>query len=405
MMEHDISRFNPQTPTSSSPNSPAASPGLSTSVNQDVDLGGASQALKQTELATQLAELNKVLVAKQELAGKIGENDEKMTAMKKKYEETLKSMEVEISRLQKEKDELAQQQRAGEAGGNGKVSEMRRKRIQELEVKITSLNKQQMEQQRLLKLNSQNEAKVKKYAEEIQQMKVLRVKLVKQMKEENEKVRQWKATKEKEVNQLKQKERRAQVAMSSMSQKHERRENVLKRKMEEANATTKRLKDALAKKEAVRKQKSASGHVGFTGSGDRVRGWLSSEVDVVVTSKEAEKSKVQLIKERKLMTEELNQLRQELRRTTTSQEREEAQGRQEQLQKDLDIRNAQISELQQQILGAEQDKEKDKESKADRWTRLVTMVEAKLAVQYLFDQATEAMASVACKTTEMRTRR
>merc|ERR1719186_899823 len=30
------------------------------------------------------------------------------------------------------------------------------------------------------------------------------------------------------------------------------------------------------------------------------------------------------------------------------------------------------------------------------------MVEAKLAVQYLFDQATEAMASVACKTTEMR---
>jgi len=401
MMDHDISRFAPQVP--SQPNSPAGSPSNNLDLDNSMpDLGGATYALKQTELANQLAELNKVLVAKQELAGKIGENDEKMTAMKKKYEETLKSMEVEISRLQKEKDELAQQQRAGEAGGNGKVSEMRRKRIQELEVKITSLNKQQMEQQRLLKLNSQNEAKVKKYAEEIQQMKVLRVKLVKQMKEENEKVRQWKASKEKEVNQLKQKERRAQVAMSSMSQKHERRENVLKRKMEEANATTKRLKDALAKKEAVRKQKAASGHVGLTGSGDRVRGWLSSEVDVVVTSKEAEKSKVQLIKERKVMTEELNQLRQELRRTTTSQEREEAQSRQEQLQKDLDIRNAQISELQQQILGAEQDKEKDKESKADRWTRLVTMVEAKLAVQYLFDQATEAMASVACKTTEMR---
>merc|ERR1719186_467206 len=354
-MDHDISRFAPQVP--SQPNSPAGSPSNNLDLDNSMpELGGATHALKQTELANQLAELNKVLVAKQELAGKIGENDEKMTAMKKKYEETLKSMEVEISRLQKEKDELAQQQRAGEAGGNGKVSEMRRKRIQESEVKISSLNKQQMEQQRLLKLNSQNEAKVKKYAEEIQQ--------------------------------LKEKERRAQVAMSSMSQKHERRENVLKRKMEEANATTKRLKDALAKKEAVRKQKAVSGHVGLTGSGDRVRGWLSSEVDVVVTSKEAEKSKVQLIKERKLMTEELNQLRQELRRTTTSQEREEAQGRQEQLQKDLDIRNAQISELQQQILGAEQDKEKD--SKADRWTRLVTMVEAKLAVQYLFDQATEA---------------
>merc|ERR1719420_53701 len=309
-------------------------------------------------------------------------------------------MEVEIARLQKEKDELAQQQRGGDSGGNAKMSEIRRKRIQELEGKISALNKKQQEQQRLLKLNSQNEAKLKKYSEEILQMKQMKVKLIKQMKEENEKVRQWKAVKEKEVNQLKQKERRAQVAMSSMSQKHERRENVLKRKMEEANATTKRLKDALVKKEAVRKQKMPSGLAGLSGVGERVRGWLSSEVELEVTAKEAEKSKVQLIKERKNMTEELNKLKQELRRTTTTQEREEATAKQEKLQAELDIRNAQISELQQQILGMEQ--EKEKEGKVDRWTRLASMVDAKLAVQYLFDQATEAMASAATKTMELK---
>merc|ERR1712142_728245 len=286
------------------------------------------------------------------------------------------------------------------SGGNGKMSEMRRKRIQELEGKIAVLNKKQLEQQRLLKLNSQNEAKMKKYAEEILQMKQMKVKLIKQMKEENEKVRQWKAVKEKEVNQLKQKERRAQVAMTSMSQKHERRENVLKRKMEEANATTKRLKDALAKKEAVRKQKVPSGTSTLSGAGERVRGWLSSEVEFEVTSKEAEKSKVQLIKERKAMTEELNKLRQDLRRTTTAQEREEAQAKQQKLQSELDIRNAQISELQQQILGIEQDKEK--ESKQDKWTKLSSMVEAKLAVQYLFEQATDSMAAASAKTTELK---
>ena len=38
----------------------------------------------------------------------------------------------------------------------------------------------------------------------------------------------------------------------------------------------------------------------------------------------------------------------------------------------------------------------------DKWTRLVSMVKAKLAVQYLFDQATDAMASAASKTTELR---
>merc|ERR1719234_2149957 len=100
------------------------------------------------------------------------------------------------------------------------------------------------------------------------------------------------------------------------------------------------------------------------------------------------------------MTEELNKLKQELRRTTTTQEREQATAKQEKLQSELDIRNAQITELQQQILGMEQ--EKEKESKVDRWTRLVSMVEAKLAVQYLFDQATEAMASAATKTTELK---
>merc|ERR1712142_1270616 len=309
--------------------------------------GGVKQALKQTELANQLSELNKVLVAKQELADKMGDNDEKLVAMRKKYEEALKSMEAEISRLQKEKDELAQQQKGGD-GGNSKMSEMRRKRIQELEAKIDGLNKQQKKQQK--------------------------VKLIKQMKEESEKVRQWKASKEKEVNLLRVKERRAQVAMSSMSQKHERRENVLKRKMEEANAATKRLKDALAKKEAVRKQKFPAGPVALAGAGERVRGWLSSEVELVVTAKEASNSKDHLIRERKLMTEEFNRLRQEARRTCTAQEREESSVKQDQLQAELDLRNVQISELQQQILGLEQ--EKEKEAKSDRWAKLTSMVEA-----------------------------
>ena len=46
------------------------------------------------------------------------------------------------------------------------------------------------------------------------------------------------------------------------------------------------MKDALAKKEAVRKQKVPSGASTLSGAGERVRGWLSSEVEFEVTSKE-----------------------------------------------------------------------------------------------------------------------
>merc|ERR1719410_3315955 len=186
-----------------------------------------------------------------------------------------------------------------------------------------------------------------------------------------------------------------------MSLQHERRENVWKRKMEEAMASSKRLKDALAKKNDVRKLKEKNPN-SLTGSGERVRGWISSEVDVVVSVKEAEMSKEQLIKERKVMVEELNKLKQELRRTLSDQERNDVQVKRDELQSELDMRNAQISDLQQQILGFENEKEKEKDLRADKWKRLQSMVEAKLAVQYLFDQATEALASVALKSQELR---
>ena len=74
----------------------------------------------------------------------------------------------------------------------------------------------------------------------------------------------------------------------------------------------------------------------------------------------------------------------------------------DELQSELDMRNAQISDLQQQILGFENDKEKEKEVRSDRWTRLSSMVEAKLAVQHLFDLATEALANVGHKSQELR---
>merc|ERR1719150_1303019 len=178
LMNHDLSRF-----ASSNPSSPDTSPSKGEGGGAELNCSGANFALKHSELANQLTELNKMLVAKQELASKMGESDEKMTTMRRNYETTIKSMEEEITRLQKEKDELCQKQKAE---ASSQISENRRKRIQELEEKIKNLGKQQAEQQRLLKLNKQNELKIKKYSEEITQMKQTKVKLIKQMKEESE---------------------------------------------------------------------------------------------------------------------------------------------------------------------------------------------------------------------------
>jgi len=410
LIEHDISRFT-QSRDVSMEDENAGTEGddqLKEDAPAAQDLGGASQALRQTELASQLQELNKVLIAKQELAEKMGANDEKFLEMRCKYEDALKTMEQELGKLQSEKDNLLKQQRnagtgaAGLIGGpgpNNKVSEMRRKRIQELEVEIQKLKKQQQEKIRLAKINSQNEVKVRKLGEEITAMKTARVKLIKQMKEESEKVRQWKQAKEKEVMQLKQKDRKAQVQLANMERLHERQKNVLRRKMEETVAVNKRLKEAMEKKANARAQRGENDKT-LVGSGERVRGWVSSELEVVVSAKEATKTKEQLIRDRKELNLELQKMKQSTRRTMTTDERQDTDKKLAELQQNLDVRNAQIAELQQQILSFNEEKEKEKTG--DRWSRLHSMVEAKIAAQYLFDMATEVTATSTLYASEIR---
>ena len=102
-------------------------------------------------------------------------------------------------------------------------------------------------------MNEKNEQKLKTLGEEIRGMKQAKVRLIQQMKKEAERVRVWKMQKEKEVNQLKQTERKQQVQMAKMATLHTKQQNVLKRKMEEAVAANKRLKDVIDKQKAAKK--------------------------------------------------------------------------------------------------------------------------------------------------------
>merc|ERR1712013_487587 len=151
-------------------------------------------------------------------------------------------------------------------------------------------------------------------------------------------------------------------------------------------------------KKAAAKATKASAGVGLTGAGERVRGWVKTEMDVVVSAKEAELARQQLIKERKTLAEEIQKLKVECRRTMTHQEMKETSTKQTDLQEQLDMRNLQISELQKEIMLAEQDKEKS----IDRWAKMTSMTDSKIAVSFLFNSATEAMATATTRAREVR---
>ena len=104
-------------------------------------------------------------------------------------------------------------------------------------------------------MNEKNEQKLKQSQVEIRDMKQAKVRLIRQMKEEAEKVRTWKMQKEKEVNKLKQSEQKQQSQIAKMTNLHSKQQNVLRRKMEDANMQIKRLKDVLDKQKANKKDK------------------------------------------------------------------------------------------------------------------------------------------------------
>ena len=215
---------------------------------------GAAEALKQNALATQLAALNKQLAQKEQIAISLTQQEDKLKEVRHQYEAQLDQMESQLTTLGKEKEQLHQHNKAEPA--NSKLSEERRKRIQELEGEMANLRKKVVEQQRMIKLNEKNEQKLKTLGSEIYNMKQAKVRLIRQMKEEAEKVRSWKIQKEKEVNKLKQAERKQQVQITKMTNLNTKQQNVLRRKMEEACAANKRLKDVIDKQKAAKKMAS-----------------------------------------------------------------------------------------------------------------------------------------------------
>ncbi len=413
LADHDASRFNNSSTSKhyfttfllniklivlGNSGSPGGANNDSMESNKDDDEVNAAIARKQSAYAVQLANLNKMLAHKEQMASAMIENDPKLKEMQAKYEEQLKTYESDLTKLQKEKDTLTQQHRNDPTS---KIAEQRRKRIQELESSIGDLKKKVIEQQRVIKMNEKSEQKVKKLNEEIRSMKSAKVKLIKQMKEDAEKMRSYKQQKEREVIQLKQTERRQQVQMVKMETLHNKQQNVLRRKMEEAVARNQRLKEVLDKQKAAKK--SIVGRHGLAGAAERMRNLVSQELDLVVSVKEAQQSKEQLLNDRKTLTKQMADLKKQSRQTMTNAERDEIGQSIKDLQEELDLRNAQIQDLQKQIVVVDTSTDgsgsggKDGPDSNKWWDTLQTMTEAKIALQYLFEKATENMVAASSK--------
>ncbi|KAK2826935.1 hypothetical protein Q7C36_017861 [Tachysurus vachellii] len=357
-------------------------------------------ALRQAQMSKELIELNKVLALKEAFVKKMCQNDGHLEPIQTEYQENIKNLQAEVGLLQKEKEDLILALHSAKKDTNqAKLSEQRRKRLQDLEGKMTDLKKKLQDQSKLLKLKETSVRSVTKLNQEIQAMKAQRVQLMRQMKEDSEKFRVWKLKKDKEVLQLKEKDRKRQYEMLKLERDFQKQANVLRRKTEEAAAANKRLKDALQKRSEVAEKRKDTQNRGMEGVASRVKSWLLNEVEVLVSTQEARRHLQDLLEDRKMLAEEIAQLRQQMesgekpvakvrRRTLTISELE-GKGELEasiskqvdNLETEMDLRSAQIADLQQKVLDA------DNEGRMkQRWDSITTIVEAKSALKILMSE-------------------
>uniref|UniRef100_UPI00358EC771 chromosome-associated kinesin KIF4-like n=1 Tax=Myxine glutinosa TaxID=7769 RepID=UPI00358EC771 len=343
-------------------------------------------------------------------------------------------LEKKVENLELEKEE----QHAAAKKESIHANEKHRKRLQDLESEMASLKKKIVEQTKLLKHKQSSDKTVSKLNDEIQVMKSQRVHLLKPMKDDSDKFRQWRVQKDHEVNQLKQKvslcnetlesidqkfgwlssyeacfdceyfseskimleiifqqhqERKRQFEVLKMKRGYEKQAAVLRRKTEEAAAANRRLRDALQRQKEAGEQCKGQQQRSKEGMAARIKGLLTNEVEVLVSIEEARCRLNDLLDDRKLLARDLAQLqhnkvisqpiKKSRRRTFVSRELEQDCEIDEQiksLETEMELRSAQIADLQQKLSDA------DGDERVRFWDGFSLIIEAKYALKWFMKE-------------------
>uniref|UniRef100_A0A671TRN8 Kinesin-like protein n=1 Tax=Sparus aurata TaxID=8175 RepID=A0A671TRN8_SPAAU len=359
-------------------------------------------ALRQAQLSKELIELNKVLCLKEAFVRKMCQNDTQLEPMASEHQKNVHTLQSAVDSLQKEKEELVLALQSVKKDTNqAKLSEQRRKRLQELEGQLTDMKKKLLEQSKMLKLKESSVQKVSKLMQEIQAMKSQRTQLMRQMRDDSDKFRQWKSQKDREVLQLKEKDRKRQYELLKLGRDFEKQANVLRRKTEEAAAANKRLKDALQKRSEVADKRKDFHSRGMEGAAARVKTWFLNEVELMVSTDEARRHLNDLLDDRKVLAQEISHLKQQMdagerpaakirvrcKFSTVHQGALEAPlaKQVENLETEMGLRNAQIADLQQKVLAA------DGEGRLkQRIDGITSIVDAKYALKVLMSELVSA---------------
>ena len=337
-------------------------------------------------------------------------------------------MKHKVELLEKEKDELHELLKQGES--SKKAAEARRDRLKQLESEVQDLKKKEKEFQKMLKLKEENEKQCEKLRQEIVTIKQERVKLIKQMRTETDNFRKYRQEKEKEVNQLKALERKRLIEITKLQEGNNRQEAILRRKNEEITRIQRQLRETCEKQKQVQEKRQQAFDRKDSAMGEKIRQWITQEIEVAVGIAEGQLTLNKLIEERKELAAEMKHLEQRLgesgdndndeppakmragldqtyvsnrnNNNNGGEESEEvrAQLREkiENLKNEIECKSTQIEEIQQMVLESDQD-EKNKHM----FNNLHGLFEAKVLLKHLYNIGVQYLLDFRVKQTQYET--
>lgn len=327
----------------------------------------------QTNYQDELREMNKNLDVKSILLDKMRSNHQQLCKQTEDDESILAKMneyEASIAQLEKEREELKEVLRTKNGSVSIKLAEERRKRVQQLETEIAEIRKKNKQQAMLLKQREKDADQIKKLNTEITDMRQMKVKLIRKMKTESDDFRQWRLQREKEVAQLRAKDQKMKSEAVKKDILHAKQRIVLQRKCEESNAANKRLKDALLRIQKTKESRQKNGK-----DLHRSTSWLNEELEVVSSVVDIKQSFEQLTEMRADLTAKLNKAK---------RHRPVDASLVKQLEEDIEMHNAQITDLRGKI--SENDLDAKIKSIADS---AQTIVESRSTIKHLINSYIE----------------
>ncbi|KAG5446701.1 Chromosome-associated kinesin kif4b [Clonorchis sinensis] len=322
------------------------------------------------------------------------QGEESYASLIEQYEAQVRDLESRITTLEHERKKLlSERMKTGD--------ESKEQRLKAMERELSQVRHQLADLSRLRKAKEARESECLRLRNDIQTLKVSMVRTAKQLKDESAAYRKWRIEKESEVRRLQEHDRRLRSEMTQMASTYERQHAVLKRRVEAAAATERRLKEVLML-QRDRREKRMTENTTLMSKQDlaaRVRSWVNADLDMQVSMGEARYHLGQLIESRRTLCEQLRSEETMLVVASDTQEpsREERATNISRLTEAIELQTQQITDLQQKLMDAGERVSNEPSSSGGaasvdqmlsaRLAQLHNIQEARIAIRYLFKEA------------------